>query len=74
MAILDNRLTLTEDRISSLLAHSRGLTVANPRNVHATDNSRPVALSHNDKSVEVEDVVGDPDSEDEAEEDEEEEN
>lgn len=70
MAILDNRLTLTEDRISSLLAHSRGLTVANPRNIHAAD-SRNIT---GDRSFEVEDVMGNSDSDEADTEDEEEQN
>lgn len=39
ISILDNRLTLTEDRISNLLAHSRGLAVANARTVVSSDNN-----------------------------------
>lgn len=64
MAILDNRLTLTEDRISSLLAHSRGLTVTNPRSIRAPDSH--VSYGPADQSFEVEDIVGNSDSDSEA--------
>lgn len=40
MSILDNRLTLTEDRISSLLAHQRGLVVTNAHTVVAGNGSK----------------------------------
>ena len=56
ISILDNRLTLTEDRISSLLAHSRGLTVANPQNIHASDSNMN-EFENGDKAFEVEDVI-----------------
>ena len=48
IAILDNRLTLTEDRISSLLAHQRGLVTTNVHTVGGGNESRGAFLTQQD--------------------------
>ncbi len=66
IAILDNRLTLTEDRISSLLAQSRGLVVANPTTISTKPDRNTVAPHDQNDSFDgqIEDVVGANDSDD----------